>query len=510
LDLADGDYIIDTGSSASDLPVLKTASGTVLKTGVNYNQGVPASAPYWGYNPWISVFSFDDIRIGTNPRATTVTVVGQKPLSLLSRNDIAFLGVLDAGGANGANGTGNLGGDGDGAGGRGGPGGGRGGDGGIGKGENGSGPGNADPVIDPGTREIGGFGGGGGLGSRGNGAGFGGRGGGGFGGLVEQSNYGDEWLTYLQAGAGGGGTGRDLFLSKGAGGGGGGGAVELGAIESIRLFTDLSQVVATGGGFGTGGTVLSGGGSGGGILVHANSIVGGAYNASAGGPNGGGGRIVFLDAIGRPQDSPTAYVNNGNSGGEPGTVRTGVQQMQRAADNVVARFTTGSPVSLSQTVAGALPGADFNLTFTTLFETTTGVLQVFLDSILLGTINAPAVPDSAFVAQSLGIAVGSFAGSSHLLSFLFDGPTGSRLLLDDVVFPGLVNGGFQTGLSPWIAAGPGDVGLIAVSTDGAVPVPVPVPVPTPLALIALAAGLLALGRRRPAGLVKHIQSGRVR
>ncbi|MEZ6102761.1 MAG: hypothetical protein R3E01_27790 [Pirellulaceae bacterium] len=227
LDLSAGAYTIDTTTGL----LTDDATGATLFTGVPFNQSISSDAPFYGWNPELTVFTFDRIMIGAT---ASVRAHGENPLVLLSKSEARIDGDIDASGENGDRGIGNLvtpGGTG--LGGRGGPGGGKGGDGADdappGRGYDGEGPGY-------------GFGGFGGTGTRGNGAGFGGFGGGGFGGTVTNSSYGDL-KQFLQGGSGGGGAGRDLFLiTKGPGGGGGGGGVEIGAATSLT-HTSRSRVL---------------------------------------------------------------------------------------------------------------------------------------------------------------------------------------------------------------------------------------------------------------------------
>lgn len=490
LNLGAGVYTVDTTGA----PTLRDAGNNILFTGTTFNQGVPNDALYGGFDPEIAVFTFDSIFID---EGVTISTFGDRPLALLSQSTFTMNSstvnptIIDARGQDGDNTIGtvtsppNTG-----LGGAGGPGGGKGGDGRPTAEVFGEGPG-------------GGFTGTNGLGTRGNGAGFGGFGGGGFGGTVTTSSYGDL-KEYLQGGSGGGGTGTDVFSTKGAGGGGGGGAVEIGAVDSITLHGTID---ASGGGPGGGGTTLAGGGSGGGIILHAPTIDGDAdILARGGGPvggpgGGGGGRILALTADGSQPANMTFDANDISVpvGPTPGIIEFGVLPLP--ADNLVARFTTGSPVSLSQTFTTTLdsnssPFNLFDLTFDYLFGTTTGSLDIFLDAILLDTITAPGSLSSMPTTHSIQVDGSGFPGSSHTLMFIFDGPTGSIVDIDNVRFPGLANGTFQAGiLSPWNATGPGSLALVSSGTS--TPTPTVVPEPSSLALLMTGiTGLLAIGYRK--------------
>lgn len=123
--------------------------------------------------------------------------------------------------------------------------------------------------------------------------------------------------------------------------------------------------------------------------------------------------------------------------------------------NNTAELVTGSSVDLSQSVnTSALA---FNLTFDYLFLTTTGQLDVYLGTTLLGTLMAPVSAGNSFGTHALTVSDPSLLSSLLDLRFSFDGPTGSRLLLDNIAFsssPGAVlNGDFETAdLANWTVA----------------------------------------------------------
>lgn len=172
-----------------------------------------------------------------------------------------------------------------------------------------------------------------------------------------------------------------------------------------------------------------------------------------------------------------------------------------------AQLVTGSPVSLSQTVD--TPQGPFSLVFDYLFETLTGELMVMLDDVLLGSLVAPLSLQNGFLTATLPILDGSpLIGRTDVsLVFLFDGPKGSSILLDNIVFVGtggdvfgIPNGGFQSGnLARWVGLSESD-GQVRTLNLGVAPTPVPEPGSAWLLLIGLAAvgGLSRLKRTPPA------------
>jgi hypothetical protein len=124
--------------------------------------------------------------------------------------------------------------------------------------------------------------------------------------------------------------------------------------------------------------------------------------------------------------------------------------------------TMTSPVTLSQIVD--TPGAAFNLEFDFLFETIVGQLTVLLDGIVLGSISAPTVPGTDFTTRSILVNNPSLLGRTDInLEFRLDVPSGSTVLLDNIIFPGVINGDFQTGsLTGWDTTGTGSVGVTTV------------------------------------------------
>jgi autotransporter-associated beta strand protein len=134
----------------------------------------------------------------------------------------------------------------------------------------------------------------------------------------------------------------------------------------------------------------------------------------------------------------------------PGLVS--VVDLAQAAWPYWARFTTGSPVSLYQAIS--TPAQAFNLGFDYQFETTSGSLDVLLNSVVLTTLDAPAALASGPSTFSVTVAATALLDQpSAVLEFRFDGPTGSQVLLSNIVAEPLVS--FITETS-WTSAGNGN------------------------------------------------------
>lgn len=141
--------------------------------------------------------------------------------------------------------------------------------------------------------------------------------------------------------------------------------------------------------------------------------------------------------------------------------------------NAAAVLTAGSPAALTQALLlGATPiDVDFQFQFDTDAVLGGGSLSVLLDGNVIGTFGA----SNAGVLQNGSVTASGVAGSKPDLTFRYDGPSGSTLLLDNILAPDsdLLNGNFQTHtLAAWTTSGAGSVGTsVFATTSGSVPEP---------------------------------------
>ncbi len=172
-----------------------------------------------------------------------------------------------------------------------------------------------------------------------------------------------------------------------------------------------------------------------------------------------------------------------------------------ALANSVATLITGSPVELSQTVTEPIDST-FDFSFDYLFATATGVLDVFLGNTLIATLESSGIM-SDFERFAATLLTGDFFDTSDAdlteldLRFVLNQSAGSAeqavLLIDNVSFPGLLDGDFDsasvTGVLPsaWKSNTATPAGFVGVGTFNAVP--------EPGSLLLLLGGLLLLGRR---------------
>ncbi len=132
---------------------------------------------------------------------------------------------------------------------------------------------------------------------------------------------------------------------------------------------------------------------------------------------------------------PTVY--NGHFNGDtlfgwditgPGTAST----TMLGIGDYASQLTAGSPVSISQLID--TPGLPFTLDFLFDFQTPTGTLDVTLDGQLLASLTAADDTEPGFTALSLDVTAPALLGLADAeLVFIFDGDTGSAVLLDNVL-----------------------------------------------------------------------------
>lgn len=98
--------------------------------------------------------------------------------------------------------------------------------------------------------------------------------------------------------------------------------------------------------------------------------------------------------------------------------------------NTVAQLTTTSSLSISQTLA--TPSGPFDLKFDYQFQSPTGILDVYLGSTLVGTIDAPATLGGGLVHENILIDNPSLWNQADTtLTLTFDPPQSSQILLDN-------------------------------------------------------------------------------
>jgi hypothetical protein len=97
------------------------------------------------------------------------------------------------------------------------------------------------------------------------------------------------------------------------------------------------------------------------------------------------------------------------------------------------------------------------------FTTTTGELEVRLNGTVLGSLSASGTVAESFERSAFAVGEGLLGTTDVTLEFEFAGADGSTLELDNVFFPGLAGGSFESGdLSGWetVTSGAGSVELV--------------------------------------------------
>jgi hypothetical protein len=147
-------------------------------------------------------------------------------------------------------------------------------------------------------------------------------------------------------------------------------------------------------------------------------------------------------------------------------------------ENGVAFMQTGSWVELSQEIA-APTDASFTFSFDYQFLTDTGTLDVFIGTELIASIASPGIM-SDFATFSIDLdTLDIFNGDlTALLRFVFDGPTGSVILLDNIEMTGttIENGDFDLAaltntLTGWTVTSESANGIAGAVVLESVPVP---------------------------------------
>ena len=106
---------------------------------------------------------------------------------------------------------------------------------------------------------------------------------------------------------------------------------------------------------------------------------------------------------------------------------------------------TGSPVSVSQGNIDT-PTDPFGFQFDYLFTDGEGVLEVFLNDTVVLSLNGADFPNDLFSTAFVSIDGDLLGLIDATLTFTFDGPAGLELLIDNIVFPDLINGDFNNGV----------------------------------------------------------------
>lgn len=139
------------------------------------------------------------------------------------------------------------------------------------------------------------------------------------------------------------------------------------------------------------------------------------------------------------------------------------------------------------------PNSPFLFSFDYAFASGNGYLDILLDGYLLGTLSATGVPETVFTGFPIIVDDPLLGLKDIVLEFVLFGGNGPVLYLDNIVFPGVENGDFETGdLTGWTP-----VPSTAPRVVSLTPLAVPEPAALGLLLLSLPMMLaLVRGRRR--------------
>jgi hypothetical protein len=108
--------------------------------------------------------------------------------------------------------------------------------------------------------------------------------------------------------------------------------------------------------------------------------------------------------------------------------------------NSLGLFTAGSPVAITTLID--TPESSFDIFFDYQFLSTSGLLEVYLDDILLDTLYAPTNLVDMMLSHHINVLSDDFLNLTDIeLTFLYNGPTGTQMLIDDI---GINDGAFSS------------------------------------------------------------------